>query len=295
MKNMKKKVTYSKKKNKRKNSKKKRIIKKKVSKKTNKFSKKSIPVTNKSIFDLKPKLVKIKKTITRKRISTGIPGLNSLIQGGFKQGSINLIEGGPGSGKTIFATQFLYEGLKSKENVAYITFEVMKNKYYENMKMFGWDLEKYERKGNFVFLAYTPEQIKKILLEGGGTIDTLVRQKKIKRIVIDSITSFALLYPSELAKKEAALTLFNVINSWDCTALLTAQEEGARDEERIVSAALDFEVDGIIILYYTKKRNVRERGVEILKMRGTKTPNKVFKMDIASKGIKVKKSAYQRS
>jgi circadian clock protein KaiC len=236
---------------------------------------------------------KIKRVISEARVKSGINGLDPLIQGGFKPSSINLVEGGPGSGKTILATQFLYEGLKRGEPVAYITFEVMKEKFYENMKTFGWDLEKYEKKGLFTFLAYTPEQIKMILLEGGGTLDTIIHQKKIKRLVIDSITSFSLLYPSELAKKEAALTLFNVINSWSCTALLTAQGHGGKGEDELVSTALDFEVDGIMLLYHFIDKNSRKRGFEVLKMRGTKTPNKIFGVDIDKKGISIKKSSIQ--
>jgi circadian clock protein KaiC len=270
-----------------KTKKKKVVAKTKIIKEETKLVK---PKKKKSLFDIDPKQAKSKKKQSRIRLSSGIPGLDSLVQGGFKQGSINLIEGGPGSGKTIFAAQFLYEGLKQGEPVAYITFEVIKEKFYENMKLFGFDLEEYERKGLFHFLAYTPEQIKRILLEGGGTIDTLVHQKKIKRLAIDSITSFALLYANELAKKEAALTLFNVINTWDCTAILTAQDEGDSGHGEIVSAALDFEVDGIVVLYHSRQKNVRKRGLEVLKMRGTKTPNKIYKLEIDNKGLSIKKS-----
>jgi len=264
----------------------------KVSKKkiTKKVVKEKVVSEPKTIFDIKPILPKRKRAGSQERISSGVPGLDPLIQNGFKQGSINLVEGGPGSGKTIFATQFLMEGLKKGEPVAYITFEVIKEKFFENMLLFGWDLEKYEKSGLFTFLAYSPEQIKKVLLEGGGTLDTLVHQKGIKRIAFDSITSFALLYATELAKKEAALTLFNVINSWDCTAILTAQDEGGADRKKIVSTTLDFEVDGILLLYHMRKGNIRKRGLEILKMRGTKTPNKVFALELTKKGMNVKHS-----
>ena len=245
--------------------------------------------TIRSIFDVKlskkqEKLIKRKKSDIR--VPTGLPDLDKLIQGGYKEGSINLVEGGPGSGKTIFSTQFLVEGIKRGEPTAYITFEVVTEKFYENMLMLGWDLEKYEKEGLFTFLAYTPEQIKRIIIEGGGTIDALITKRKIKRLVIDSITSFALLYPTELAKKEAALTLFSVIDTWDCTALLTAQAEGDNQGE-MISAALDFEVDSIIILYHIKKHGKRKRGIEILKMRGTKIPDKIFYIEITKGGLKV--------
>ena len=88
-----------------------------------------------------------------KRVPTGIPKLNSLVSGGFKKESVNLVTGGPGSGKTIFATQFIMEGLKKGETGIYITFEEKKKKFYEDMLVFGWDLEKYEKKKKFAFVS----------------------------------------------------------------------------------------------------------------------------------------------
>lgn len=227
-----------------------------------------------------------KKKSTSKRVKTGIIGLDPLIGGGFKPDSTNLVAGGPGTLKTIFALQFLVEGLKNGEAAIYITFEEKKKTLYEDMLEFGWDLEKYEKEGKFVLLEYKPEQVKKILTEGGGIIESTVEQIKAKRLVIDSITSFSLLYKDELTKKESALTLFDFIEKWGCTALLTAQDE-APDEE-IVSAAMEFEVDGIIILYHIKRSGKRRRAIEILKMRGTKIPEKTMAIDISNKGIIVK-------
>lgn len=218
-------------------------------------------------------------------ISSGIKELDNLIKGGFKEKSINLVAGGAGSGKTIFAFQFLIEGLKKGENCLYLTFEEKKEKAYENMLEFGWGLKEYEKKGKFIFLEYTPEQVKAVLEEGGGIIEQIVEKKKIKRMVIDSITSFTLLYQDPLTKKEASLALFELINKWNCTALLTAQNISADQDE--ISAALEFEVDSIIILYHIKSKGIRKRALEILKMRGTKIPEKTIKLEITNKGIKV--------
>ncbi len=220
------------------------------------------------------------------RVPTGIPEFDSLIGGGLKKNSINLVAGGAGSGKTILAMQFLYEGVvKYNEPGIYITFEEKKEKAYEDYLEFGWDFEKLEKAGKFVFLEYTPEQVKKILVEGGGIVEAIIEKFKSKRLVIDSITSFALLYQDELTKKEAALALFELINKWDCTALLTSQDTSA--EQGTISAALEFEVDGIIILYHIKHKGIRKRAIEILKMRGTKIPDKTYAFDITSAGIKV--------
>ena len=208
-----------------------------------------------------------------------------MVSGGFKKNSINLVAGGAGTGKSIFATHFIIEGIKKNEPGVYITFEEKKKKYYEDMLELGWDFEKYEKEGKFVFLEYTPEQVKKILTEGGGIVESIIEKTKAKRIVIDSITSFSLLYEDELTKKEAALALFELIDKWDCSAILTSQDESK--DGHTISAALEFEVDGIIVLYHAKDKGIRKRALEVLKMRGTKIPEKTISMDITNKGIKI--------
>ncbi|MBU0456958.1 MAG: ATPase domain-containing protein [Nanoarchaeota archaeon] len=220
-----------------------------------------------------------------RRISTGIKNLDPIIGGGFKENSINLVAGDAGSGKTIFAIQFLLQGIKNKEKVIYLTFEEKKSKLYKNMLGFGWDLEALEKKKQFHFLEYTPEKVKKLLMEGGGEVENLIEKTKAKRLVIDSITSFALLYEDPLEKKEASLELFELINKWGCTAVLTAQ--AYQQEHTELSTSLEFEVDSIILLYHIKKKGIRKRALEILKMRGTKIPEKTIYLDITNKGLAV--------
>lgn len=220
------------------------------------------------------------------RVTSGINGFDQMAEGGFKKGTVNLVSGGAGSGKTIFGIQFLVDGLeKHNEPGIYITFEEKKNKLFEDMLEFGWNLEKYEKEGKFVFLEYSPEQVKKVLVEGGGIVDSIIHKIKAKRLVIDSISSFALLYKDQLAQKESSLALFEMINKWGCTAILTSQ--CSRLEEETIVAPLEFEVDGIILLYYVKRKGDRTRALEILKMRGTKHPSKTFLFEIGNKGITV--------
>lgn len=228
---------------------------------------------------------KLRKASLSNRIPTYISGLDSLIEGGFKKNSINLVVGGAGSGKTIFALQFLINNIiKHNETVMYITFEEKKKELYDNMQAFGWDLEKFEKSGKLIFLEYSPEQVKKMLLEGGGLIENILTKSKIRLIVIDSITSFTLLYQNELARKEAALSLFGLIRSWNCTAVLT---EEISDFERSERGGLQFEVDSIILLYHGKERGIRKRAIEILKMRGTTHAGKTIQLNVTKKGLEV--------
>jgi KaiC/GvpD/RAD55 family RecA-like ATPase len=250
-----------------------------VNKKRKKSKKKVAP---------RPKKSSKKSPIKRIRITTGIGNLDPLIQGGLKQNHINLLIGDAGAGKTIFSLQFLMEGLKKGETCLYITFEEKKEKLYDDMRSFGWDLEGYEEKKKLFFLEYNPEQVKSLIEEGGGTIDHLISKSKVSRLVIDSITSFSLLYQDELAKKEAGLALFELINKWGCTAVLTAQDPS--HTHSLKGTNLEFEADGIIILYHLKLMGQRVRALEILKMRGTNHVNKTMQMNISNKGIVINPS-----
>ncbi len=226
----------------------------------------------------------VKKEDTEKRLGTGINGFDKLIEGGFETSSVNMIVGDSGSGKTIFTLQFLLEGLKKGEKCLFITFEEKKKEFYKNMKEFGWDLKKYEKQGLFYFLEYSPEKVRSMIEEGGGEIESLVIRNKITRMVIDSFTSFALLFEDELEKREAALSLFDIIRRWNMTSLLTLQENPGKRGE---SSTLEFEVDSIVLLYFIRKKNKRQRQIEVLKMRGTNHSTELHDLEFTNSGLKV--------
>ncbi len=253
--------------------------------------KKIVKKINEKVKTKTIKKVKIKKSKKIQRVSTGIKNFDALAEGGFEKNSTNLIVGDSGSGKTIFGVQFLIEGIKKGEKGLYITFEEKKNEFYKNMLDFGWDLEKYEKQGSFIFLEYTPEKVKTMLEEGGGIIESIILRKKTTRVVIDSITSFALLFDDDLKKREAALSLFNMLRKWDCTSLLTYEETPFRDE-KVASKTLEFESDSIIILYFLREKGERKRFIEILKMRGTNHSQRIYSFEIGKGGIKVNKKPY---
>lgn len=227
-----------------------------------------------------------------KRVSSGIENFDKLIEGGFEKDSTSLIVGNSGSGKTIFATQFLIEGIKKGEKCLYVTFEEKKAEFYNNMLDFCWNLEDYEKEGKLLFLEYTPEKVRTMLEEGGGEIESLVLDKKITRIVIDSLTSFELLFDDKLKKKESALSLFNMLKKWNCTTLLTYEEE-LFGKENTASKTLEFESDAIIVIYFVRVEKKRERFIEILKMRGTKHSREIYPLSIdEKKGIVVGNNPY---
>ncbi|MFH1316031.1 MAG: ATPase domain-containing protein [Candidatus Woesearchaeota archaeon] len=228
--------------------------------------------------------IKTKINAPNNRVQTGIEGLDKIMHGGFERNSVNIIGGGAGSGKSILCMQFLMNGVKKyNEPGIYITFEEDKKKMLKHMKQFGWDLEKLESENKLAVIEYTPEQVGKLLEEGGGVIDNMIEKMGAKRIVIDSLTAFTMLHRDELAKIQASLALFRLMQKWACTALLTAESDP--DPEKHKSTIMEFEVDGVILLYYLRKGDTRERALEILKLRGLAHSTKIFPMKITDNGI----------
>ena len=82
-----------------------------------------------------------------KIVETGIPGLNELLSGGFPEERVILLIGGPGTGKTIFAAQFLYKGFTDfNEKGIFISLDESKKHLYHEMQTFGWDFKKEKEK-----------------------------------------------------------------------------------------------------------------------------------------------------
>lgn len=228
------------------------------------------------------RVLKFKNSKNKERLPSGIDGLDPIMEGGFKLHSTNLIGGGAGSGKSIFCMQFLVRGIDDfGEPGIYISFEEDQKKLLSEFSGFGWNLEKKIRERKLIILNYSPQQVERIVAYGGGTVRDAVESIKAKRIVIDSLTAFTLLHRGELKKRKAMLDLFDRIRGWECTTLLTQEQEASADEH--LSSPLEFEVDSVILLYYIKQGNVRNRFLEVFKMRDTQHSNMIFPMTISRK------------
>jgi KaiC/GvpD/RAD55 family RecA-like ATPase len=234
--------------------------------------------------ELKGAKKQIIETDPHDRIKTGIHGLDGVMSGGFRRDTVNLLVGGPGSGKSTFAMQFLVNGVNEyDEPGVYISFEQTDKEIIKDFAQFGWDLQTLVDNKKLIIITYSPEQIEKILETGGGSVRDIIETMKAKRIVIDSLTAYTLLHHDALAQRKACIELFEAIKKWDCTALLVAEQEP--DPEKRHPSVEEFEVDGVVLLYNMRRGDVRERALEIFKMRGTKHSAKLFPMMITDEGV----------
>ncbi len=227
---------------------------------------------------------KLQKLPVLVRVPTGIPGLDDVTEGGLVKNSCTLIGGGAGSGKTIFCMQFLVNGIeKYNEPGIFISFEDHTSEIVKDFDRFNWNLVDKIKRKQLIMLHFTPEEVSKFLDSGGGIVRDSIESIGAKRVVIDSLTAFTLLFKDELATRKSVLTLFESMSKWGVTTLLTSEQEP--DPEKHSSTIMEFEVDGVILLYNLRKGDVRERSLEVFKMRATQHSAKIFPMKIEDTGI----------
>jgi circadian clock protein KaiC len=82
------------------------------------------------------------------KLATGIPGFDHVTMGGLPRGRATLVTGTSGSAKTVFAVQFLAEGIARGQNAVFVTFEEPAEDIRRNMLTLGWDIEAWERGGS---------------------------------------------------------------------------------------------------------------------------------------------------
>ncbi|MCD6227178.1 hypothetical protein J7J90_01670 [Candidatus Micrarchaeota archaeon] len=218
----------------------------------------------------------------RKIIKTGMPGLDELLGGGLEEKSITTILGGPGSGKTTFVLQYLYKGAtKYNQPGMFISFEENKEDIYVHSLNYGWDFEKLEDENMFTLLTYKPYEIKKLFERGGSMLRDVVSSIDVKRIGIDSITSYAYLFENVYEARDGLVTMFDNFKKWGCTTMITSEKNP--DEPRQFDIGLEYMVDGLIYLYYRRQKKGRVRAIEIVKMRGLEHKEDIFTFVIEPK------------
>ena len=201
------------------------------------------------------------------RISTGVPGLDPLIEGGIPKGSTVMIAGKSGSSKTILCAQFVYYGLTNKnENGLYISFSESKTQFYANIKTLGMDFDKFERQGKFTFLDFT-SLIKDGIQDALEEILATIRITNPKRVVLDAFSAISLAFEHQTeARNVIHVLLGKIMRSEGSTSLLVM--EIPHGTQNIGYGIEESVVDGIIQLEHGED-NTSPIILRVFKMRGT--------------------------
>lgn len=219
------------------------------------------------------------------RISTGIPGLDDLIEGGFPTGSVTLVSGGAGTGKTIFCSQFLWHGLENGDSCLFVTLEEEPEEVKADAEEFGWLFDDYEETGDFKIIYLNPFQ------DGGGFADRIVEEMNdigANRVVVDS-TSVMGMYNDNPGKiRQRLYDLVRKLRRESVTAVMTSEIPNEEEDRVSRYGVEEFVADALIVLQYVSIGQESFGNLEVRKMRRTEITKGIYETSIDDDtGLKV--------
>jgi KaiC/GvpD/RAD55 family RecA-like ATPase len=234
------------------------------------------------------------------RLPTGVTGLDELIEGGLPEGRSFLVSGATGTGKSIFCTQFIYQGaVMYKQPGVYVTLDERPNLLREDMLSFGWDLRKLEDDnlieiidGSVAKIGMPSEEqfsmptgfdLDKLLLE----IMRTTRRIGAKRLVIDSIPALGFNYENANEVRKAILKLSYMLERTGVTTLMVSETREGEGGAFSRFGVEEFVVDGVFMLHYLGMGSQSNRTLHIRKLRATHHSEDLHPIQITPRGINV--------
>jgi len=242
-----------------------------------------------------------------KRVKTSIKGFDKLVAGGFPQGANILICGQPGTAKSIFCLEFMYNGaVKHKEKGLFVSFEMKEKDIVSQAKQFGWDYDLAVEQGLIRFMIVPVHKINK------DTVNDIVetcKKYKIKRLVIDSLSTLSNnapihgaindLFLRDLLTKDSIFsppisgdfimkrfiyTFMDTLSDLNTTNLLVSEigtNQGFISDDQVS----EFIADGIVMINFETMGGEYSRSLIVRKMRHTKNDEDIHPLEITNTGL----------
>ena len=206
---------------------------------------------------------------SKKRLGTGVPGLDEMMGGGIPQGDVLMLTGPAGSGKTTFATQFVAEGLRNGECCVVAVFEEFPEAYLARAKTepvdFGAKID--ADKLSIIYLRPLDLSVDEMLAE----ILMAVQRTSATRVVIDSLSGFeiALAPTFRVDFRESLYRLVGAITATGVTVVMTAEVLEPFAGSQFTTERVSFVTDDIIVQRYVEIGGDLRKVIAVVKMRGS--------------------------
>ncbi len=231
------------------------------------------------------------------RCPTGVVGFDKLCYGGFVRNSDNLIVGGPGSGKSTFLLQFLWNGVTQfGENGLYCSFEPDIVDTLSDSMAHGWDFSRLSEEGKIKFMRFAPqtsiEELKKELIK-------MISKNNIRRVCFDPVSVLALNLSDQGKIRQTIFELSSLMKRLKVTTVFADESlEGEMNwtsgDEWTKTDILRFLSDSVTIFYESAVAGAGDRAVRIAKMRRTAHERAAVGMMIVDGGVEVLGRAGER-
>ena len=226
----------------------------------------------------------LKHTVTNKRVSTGIPRLDTMLGGkGYYRGSSVLVSGSAGTGKTSLVAHFADAACRRGERCLYFAFEESESQVLRNMLSIGIDLEPWVKKGLLKYHADRPT------IYGLETHLSLMQKMIIEfkpaAVVVDPVSNLNAVANSSNVKMMLT-RLLDQLKLDRVTTVLTILTQESRTPET-TDVDVSSLADTWILLRDIEFGGERNRGIYILKSRGMAHSNQIREFVLTNKGVNI--------
>ncbi|NHC46229.1 ATPase domain-containing protein [Motilibacter aurantiacus] len=209
------------------------------------------------------------------RVETGIPGFDVISGGGLPRGRATLVSGEAGAAKTVFAAQFLAEGVRRGQPAVFVSLEEPADELRANLSTLGWPIADWERQELWSFVdaspvvvgesaeAFTDYSLETLAAQIGRAVDAT----GAVRLAIDSLDAVLLRSAGTEVVRGQLRRLVAELRRLGLTVVLTAETAEA-DPRLTLTGIGQFVADNVVVLRNRLQGERRRRTIEVLKMRG---------------------------
>lgn len=223
-----------------------------------------------------------------KRIPSGIADLDGLVEGGIPERSCVLIQGGPGTGKTTFGLQYLFEGAKNGEKCLFLALADLPEKISQFASRFTFFRASDPNIASNIFFLSRRELAKEISTRDPKLIVKnvmeIIKAREINRLIIDPINILSSILSDYILKsydpREFLTDFVLSLSEQKCSSVLVYEDTNDCN-------FLPFLVDGVISLELLRKEDRSFRILHIDKMRGTNQSMQSIMYTITNEGLRV--------
>lgn len=210
-------------------------------------------------------------------IPSGIVGLDEVIVGGLWPNAVAVIVGASGTGKSIFAMQYILAGLDNGEQGLYITLDVPPKQIIKEAILWGWHRVQEHMGKNFFFTTKGSDFATIIREQLRRLVEARKQYETPTRVVIDPLTPTIWAEKDKSVQRELINELFILLKQIGCVvAIVEEHAEPSEGAASLGASILLFLADGAIHLRYQPVGGAFNRTLEIIKMRGTRHCEQVY-------------------
>jgi circadian clock protein KaiC len=216
---------------------------------------------------------------------SGIPELDELVGGGFDYGTSTLVIGPSGSGKSTIAMQYVDAALKRGEKALFVSFDETQRVFYHRALGLGWDFEKAENEGNFVFRQVDPAELSPGEL--AASVSQAIEEGGASVVVLDSLTGYQHAMPEEQFLLLQMHEMLTYLNQQSVLTFVILTQSGMVGQNMQTPVDMTYLSDAVLLLRFFEAEGEIRRAISVVKKRTGSHESAIREMRIDQSGIRV--------